>query len=77
LIFSLADLEAVADGLNPLMINHTANAISCKPTGRLKISPIVEKGFAIIPNIINKVPNKHNTLPKKPQTDNHLGISFD
>ena len=31
-----ADLEATADGLNPLTISHTAKTISCKPIGRLQ-----------------------------------------
>ena len=31
-----ADPEAIAVGLNPLTINHTAKAISCKPNGTSK-----------------------------------------
>ena len=30
-----ADREAIADGLNPLTISHTARTISCRKIGRL------------------------------------------
>ncbi len=31
-----ADREAIADGLNPFTISHTAKTISCKPMGTFK-----------------------------------------
>ena len=39
----LADPEAIADGLKPLTISHTAKTISCKPIGTLKMTWGVEK----------------------------------
>jgi hypothetical protein len=36
--FSSADPEAVADGSNPLTINHTARTISCRANGRFRVA---------------------------------------
>ena len=50
---SLAEGVAIADGLNPLTISHTANTISCTPMGRYRISKVLEVNFfAIVDDVI-------------------------
>ena len=70
-----ADPEAIADGLNPLAISHTARTISFKAIGKLKNIEIVEEGLR--PNIPNKPAAKSNVAPMRPQTDINRGMSFD
>lgn len=70
-----ADKEAIADGLNPFTISHTARTISCGNIGIIirtcsvpigAMSPILTSAHEIMPD-----------MPKtRPQTDIHLGISF-
>jgi len=43
----LADREANADGLNPLIISHTANTISCKAMGRNRMSRLMSRNCSI------------------------------
>jgi len=69
----LADPEAIADELNPLIISHTANTISCTAIGRTKKLEIVE----LRPNIPSKPSANNNVAPMKPQADIHRGTSFD
>jgi hypothetical protein len=68
----LVDTEAIANGLNPLNINHIARTTSFDIIGRYKI---IDPG--IRPVISNKFASINNIAAIKPQTDNHLGISFD
>ena len=71
-----ADREAIADGLNPLTISHTARTISCTPIGSCTKMKGVEK-YIIWPDIANKAPANDNAAPIKPQPDSHRGMSFD
>jgi hypothetical protein len=65
----------ITSGLNPLIINHTANTISCTGIGRANTlnveKPVVRLNKSDIPY------NKTNAAPIRPQTDNHRGISLD
>jgi hypothetical protein len=72
----LVDPEAIADGLNPLTINHTAITISCKNIGKFITRLDVEKSDCK-PNKIKKPVIKFNIIAIIPQTDNHRGMSFD
>jgi hypothetical protein len=71
---AVTDSEEIADGLNPLTISHTARTISCKNMGSCKTSQIVD---VILPNITNKPDAKYIMAPTRPQTEIHLGMSFD
>jgi hypothetical protein len=71
---ALADPEAIADGLNPLTISHTARTISFEAIGRQKK---ISKDSVMEPNIINKLTASHNGTPIRPQTDKNRGMSFD
>jgi len=67
----------ITSGLNPLIINHTANTISCTAIGRantVKIDEIILGSSLYIPT---KPYNKTNAAPISPQVDNHLGMSLD
>jgi hypothetical protein len=72
----LADSEAIADGLNPLTINHIAITISCKNIGKFITRLDVEKSDCM-PNKIKTPVIKCNIIAIIPQTDNHRGMSFD
>ena len=69
---AFTDPEAIADGLNPLTINHIARTISFDIIGRYKI---IAPG--IRPVNSNKFASINNIAAIKPHTANHLGISFD
>ena len=72
---ALADSEAIADGLNPLTISHTAKTISCKNIGKFIIKLDAEKSDCK-PNKIKTPVIKLNIIAIIPQTDNHRGMSF-
>ena len=66
----------MAEGLNPLTINHTAITISCKNMGKLITMLIVEKGFMRW-NIIKKPVVKCIKIAMKPQTEIQRGMSLE
>jgi len=68
-------LEAIADGLNPLTISHTARTISCGSIGRFNTICAVEKG-AMTPYMANKADTMVIMAATTPQPDNHRGTSF-
>ena len=73
----LADREAIADGLNPLTISHTARVSSFKPIGMLNnMISVFEKG-SIWRNIVKKTATKCNVIAMRPQPESHRGISLD
>ena len=70
-----ADREAIAEGLNPLTISHTARTISCGNIG------ITIATFSVLKGAMRPVLTKaHDTMPDmpktRPQTDIHRGTSF-
>jgi len=69
----LADPEAIADGLNPLTISHTAKTISCKAIGMINKIVITGKRS----NIDSTEPVDKAAAAAKPQPDNHRGMSSD
>jgi hypothetical protein len=71
-----ADPEAIADGLNPLTISHTARTISFTTIGRYKKVANTEDSLSE-QKIINKLTTNQGATPIRPQTDNHRGMSFD
>ncbi|MDL5502387.1 MAG: hypothetical protein QSU88_04140, partial [Candidatus Methanoperedens sp.] len=70
-----ADREAIADGLNPLTISHTARTNSSKPDGATKKTCIGEKG-PMMSKIASKHETKCNRIATILQPDNHRGMSF-
>src|SRR4030042_2518187 len=70
-----ADREAIADGLNPLTISHTARTSSCGNIGITITTCSVLKG-AMRPILTNA----HDTMPDmpktRPQTDINRATSF-
>ncbi len=71
----LADSDAIADGLKPFTMSHTARTISCTATGRINKIVGSEEGFS--PNMMNKAADNENAAPTNPQPDSHRGMSFD
>src|SRR6266508_319089 len=70
-------LSAMADGLNPLTISHTAKTISCTAIGSANMisPPEIEKGSPS--NRVSNTADNNNTVAISPQTDSHRGMSFD
>ena len=71
-----ADREAIADGLNPFTISHSAMTISCKNIGKFITKSIVEKGLMSW-KMIKKPVIRCNVMAMKPQTDIQRGMSLD
>jgi len=70
-----AGSEAIADGLKPFTISHTARTISCGNIGTTITTCSVPNG-AMRPTQTN-AQDTMPAMPKtRPQTDNHRGISF-
>jgi hypothetical protein len=69
----LADAEAIADELNPLTMSQIAIACSCRPIGMINtIANTKEMSNVLITEAV-----KIATALKRPQIDNHRGMSFD
>ena len=72
--YVLVDPEAIADGLNPLTINHTAITISCTAIGAINKIAITGEMFVYVDRIM---PIKIVIAAINPQTDIKRGRSFD
>src|SRR2546423_6819299 len=69
-----ADLEAIADKLNPLTISQTARTISCTAMGRIRSAyPVTYLSL----NKANKQAASIRALAAIPQPDSHRGTSRD
>ena len=66
----------IADGLNPLMISHTARAISKAATGSARIPPQKET-WRITPDISNKAARRIRVAPIRPNVAMGRGTSRD
>ena len=66
----------IADGLNPLMISHTARAISKAATGSARIPPQKET-WRITPDISKKAARRIRVAPIRPNVAMGRGTSRD
>ena len=73
---SPADSGAMADGLNPFAISHTAKTISCTKMGKASTSWVVEK-FSMRWNMTRRAESMTNGMATRPQADSHRGTSRD
>ena len=74
----LADSESIADGLNPLTINHIASIISATAIGRAKMSSNPNSEISVNMSILASTEPVNKAIAAiKPEADINRGTSFD